>query len=155
MEKHQRESKINLHHKPVLVSEREARCFVSSFLRPRGKVCISLFPNRFSQSSVLPTRFCGDLRLSNRIEFSETSCRSCFVLACFPKEASWNGFGSQSLTEAPKRSARVARCARSLAALSSPRGEFGLGCFGLLCAMEIRSWRVLDASWKLYHYPLP
>ena len=38
----------------------------------------------------------------------------------FPKQVSWNVFGSQSLPQAPGRSARFARCARSLAALASP-----------------------------------
>ena len=38
----------------------------------------------------------------------------------FPKQVSWNVFGSQSLPQAPGRSARLARCARSLAALASP-----------------------------------
>ena len=33
----------------------------------------------------------------------------------FPKQVSWNVFGSQSLPQAPGRSARFARCARSLA----------------------------------------
>ena len=44
---------------------------------------------------------------------------------CFLKEAFWNGFGSQSFPNVPERSARFARCARSLAALVH-RGELPL-----------------------------
>ena len=50
--------------------------------------------------------------------------RSFFLIAScslrFPKQISWNVLGSQSLLQAPGRSARFARCARSLAALASP-----------------------------------
>ena len=44
---------------------------------------------------------------------------------CFLKEAFWNRFGSQSFPNVPERSARFARCARSLAALVH-RGELSL-----------------------------
>ena len=47
--------------------------------------------------------------------FLRASC----LLRC-PTQASWYGFGSQSFPKAPERSARFARCARSLAALASP-----------------------------------
>ena len=43
------------------------------------------------------------------------------LFLCFLKEASWNGFGSQSFPNVPERSARFARCARSLAALAKPQ----------------------------------
>ena len=64
----------------------------------------------------------------------------CLAPVCF-KDASWNGFGSQSFPNVPERSARFARFARSLAALVH-RGEFSIifqWVFHLFLILEIVS----------------
>ena len=59
----------------------------------------------------------------NLISYGTGSADFFLIASCslrFPTQVSWNVFGSQSLPQAPGRSARLARCARSLAALASP-----------------------------------
>ena len=89
--------------------ERLGTSWPPSSLQDRKKLVFHSFFNVFYPQHKPDSTWNGKRRLS----------------LCFLKEAFWNGFGSQRFPNVPERSARFARCARSLAALVH-RGELPL-----------------------------